>query len=114
MTRVISSQFALLAFGVAIVAGLYAGNSGTTIMLRALGVMVAALFIGQLAAWTAKQVLREHLAQRKRNIDKAHAEETRILVEEARALSKAASEEGSDGAAPNGAAIQPEGGASTA
>lgn len=68
----ISAQIALLAFVAAIVAGLSAGNSPTTVLTRALVTMIAALMVGKLVAWTTKMILRDYLQHRKLAIDKAH------------------------------------------
>jgi hypothetical protein len=72
MARSIGAQLGLLAFAAAIVAGLYAGNSATTILVRALIVMVAACAAGQAVGWAAKQVLRDHLQRKKQAIDREH------------------------------------------
>ena len=77
MVRSIGAQLGLLAFASAIVAGLYAGNAPTTILLRALLVMVAACLLGQAAGWLGKLVLRDHLQRRKLEIDQAHQEAVR-------------------------------------
>lgn len=68
----LSAQIGLLAFAVAIIAGLSTGNSAVTILLRAIISMFAALLVAQLAAWCAKQILRDHLQKSKRSIDEAH------------------------------------------
>lgn len=70
----LSAQIALLAFAGAILSGLYAGNSPTTVLGRALAAMLAALLVGQLAAWAAKLALRDHLQRRKMAIDREHTE----------------------------------------
>ena len=72
MVRSVGAQLGLLAFGVAILAGLYAGNSPATILLRALVIMVAACATGQALAWAGKQVLRDHLQHQKLAIDQHH------------------------------------------
>ena len=68
----VSAQIALLAFAAAIIAGLAAGNSPTTVLTRALVTMFVALMVGKLVAWTTKLILRDHLQHRKLAIDKAH------------------------------------------
>lgn len=70
----IGAQVALLAFAVALFAGLYAGNTPTTVLARALLAMVAGLLVGQWVAWVCKQILREHLQQRKVQIDLGHVD----------------------------------------
>lgn len=77
MYKSISAQVALLAFGVAILAGLSAGNSPQTILVRALLAMVAALVAGQLVSWAAGLVLRDHLQRKKLSIDREHLEASR-------------------------------------
>ena len=68
----ISAQIALLAFAAAIIAGLSAGNSSMTVLLRALAIMFLALVVGKFAAWSTKLVLRDHLQKKKLAVDKAH------------------------------------------
>lgn len=72
MVRSIGAQLGLLAFAAAIVAGLHAGNTPVTILVRALIVMLAACAAGQAVGWAAKQVLRDHLQQKKQAIDREH------------------------------------------
>ena len=72
MARSIGAQLGLLAFTAAIVAGLYAGNSPTTILVRALLVMLVACACGQAVGWAGKQVLRDHLQRKKQAIDGEH------------------------------------------
>jgi len=72
MVGSISAQIALLAFAAAIVAGLAAGNSPTTVLMRALVTMFAALMVSKLVTWTTKLILRDHLQHKKLAIDQAH------------------------------------------
>ncbi len=72
MVRCIGAQVGLLAFAVAILAGLHAGNAASTVLLRAIVVMFAAAVIGQLVAWISKLILRDHLQRRKLEIDRQH------------------------------------------
>jgi hypothetical protein len=72
MTRRIAAQIALLAFACALVAGLIRGNSATTVLSRALLALVAGFAIGQVAALTARVLIRDHLQRRKVAIDRAH------------------------------------------
>jgi hypothetical protein len=81
MVRSIGAQLGLLAFGLAIVAGLYVGNSPVTILVRALVVMVVACAIGQVLGWAGKQVLREHLQKKKLAIDRQHLETIQALMQ---------------------------------
>lgn len=68
----IAAQVALLAFAMAIVAGLWAGNTPATVLTRALVTMVVALVVGKLGGGTVKLVLRDHLQRKKLTIDRAH------------------------------------------
>jgi hypothetical protein len=70
----ISAQIALLAFAIAILAGLSVGNSPALVLQRSLIALVAGLGVGQLASWSAKLVLRDHLQRKKLAIDRAHVE----------------------------------------
>lgn len=72
MVRSVSAQLALLVFAVALLAGLHAGNSPTTILIRALVILFLTMIGTQLVGWVVKQVLREHLQRRKTSIDQAH------------------------------------------
>lgn len=72
MIGTLSSQVGLLAFAMAIFAGIYAGNSPFTVLSRALLIMVGAGTIGRIAAVAARAVLREYLQSVKVNIDRAH------------------------------------------
>jgi len=72
MARNLGVQVGLLAFGVAIVAGLYAGNSATSVLARGLMAMVFGVIVGQIAGWAAKLVLRDHLQKIKLRIDREH------------------------------------------
>jgi len=74
MERSIGAQVGLLAFAAAIVAGLHVGNAPTTILVRALIVMLAACAAGQAVGWAVKQVLRDHLQEKKQAIDREHYE----------------------------------------
>ncbi len=72
MVQSLGAQIGLLAFSVAILAGLYAGNSLTVILTRALIAMVVGSLVGQVAGWAAKVVLRDYLQKKKFEIDRAH------------------------------------------
>ncbi len=80
MVRSLGAQLGLLAFTVAIVAGLNVGNSPTTILIRALLAMLAAYVLGKAVAWTGSIMLRDHLQRRKLSIDRAHNEAVRELA----------------------------------
>ena len=81
MVRSIGAQLGLLAFAVAIVVGLVAGNSVTTVLIRALLVMLAACVIGQAVGWAGKLVLRDHLQRKKLQIDRQHRNANRASGE---------------------------------
>ena len=85
MVRSIGAQLGLLAFASSIIAGLYAGNAPTTIVLRAVLVMVAACLIGQLVGWMAKLILRDHLQRRKLELDREHYDAVRAAQAQAQA-----------------------------
>lgn len=70
----VGAQVALLAFAVAIMAGLQAGNGVVTILTRAIVCMFVASFVGQVVAWMAKLVLRDVFQARKIKMDQAHVE----------------------------------------
>ncbi len=69
-----SVQVGLLAFALAIAAGLYSGNSATTVLSRALVAMVVGLVAARLAGGAMRLVLREYLQQKKYEIDRRYAE----------------------------------------
>jgi hypothetical protein len=72
MVGSLSAQIGLIAFAVGVAGGLHAGNSAVTVLSRALLMMVAAILIGQMAAFTARLVLRDHLQREKITIDREH------------------------------------------
>lgn len=80
MIRTVSAQIGLLAFGVAIVAGLYAGNSATATLGRALLAMFGGAAIGHVAAWAARSVLRDYFQRRKHEIDQQHVDAMQALA----------------------------------
>ncbi len=80
MVRNIGAQIGLLAFLLAVLAGLHAGNTSTVIMSRALVALVAGAAIGQLAGWSARLVLRDYLQKRKLEIDRRHFEAVRAMA----------------------------------
>lgn len=79
------SQLALLAFAGALVVGIAVGNAPSTVLIRALTVMVVALFVGQLVGWTSRLVIRDHLQNRKAQLDREHVEATRAAAAESAA-----------------------------
>ena len=93
MTRSIGVQIGLLAFGMAVVSGLYVGNSATVILTRALVAMILGLILGQMAGWGVKSVLRDHLQRKKLNIDREHLAASRALTGEALVVEEVIEEE---------------------
>ncbi|MGD8454338.1 MAG: hypothetical protein PVJ57_21200 [Phycisphaerae bacterium] len=93
MVRSIGAQLGLLAFGLAILAGLYAGNSPITILTRSLLIMVVACVLGQIVGWSGKLVLRDHLQRRKLALDREHCEAMLAMSEDAEAPEPAAAAE---------------------
>ncbi len=81
MVRNIGAQIGLLAFAVALVAGLYAGNTATVVLLRAVVALVVGAIVGQAAGWAAKMVLRDHLQHKKLEIDRQHFAALGIVTE---------------------------------
>jgi membrane protein DedA with SNARE-associated domain len=82
MVRGIGAQIGLLAFAVAVLAGLYSGNSVTVTLTRALVAMVIGSLVGQIAGWAAKLVLRDHLQRKKIEIDREHLAAIREMTGE--------------------------------
>jgi hypothetical protein len=72
MIRTIGAQIGLLAFAVAVIAGLYAGNSATVTLTRSIVALILGAIAGQMAGWGAKMVLRDFLQKRKLEIDQEH------------------------------------------
>ncbi len=83
MVRSIAAQIALLSFAVALLAGIYAGNPPLTVLFRALIVMVAGMWIGQLIAWAIKAVLRDSLQRKKLDLDRQHVAEVDRMTAQA-------------------------------
>ncbi len=79
MVRGTGAQVGLLAFAVAVLAGLTAGNSATAVLTRGLVAMVVGSLAGQAAGWAAKQVLRDHLQRKKVEIDREHLDAIQIV-----------------------------------
>jgi len=80
MIHQMGAQIGLLAFAVAVAAGLYAGNSATVVLVRALLALAAGAVVGQFAGWATKAVLRDHLQNRKAEIDRRHIEAVRGMT----------------------------------
>jgi hypothetical protein len=54
--------------------GIAVGNAPATVLVRALTVMIVALFVGQLVGWTSRLVIRDHLQSRKAELEREHLE----------------------------------------
>lgn len=80
MVGTAGAQIGLLAFAVALVAGLMAGNSATVVLIRALVALAVGAGVGQAAAWAARTVLREHLQRRKLQIDQEHLAAVQAMI----------------------------------
>ncbi len=63
--RVIATCFALLSFAAAIVVGIGAGNSTSTILFRSICVMIVCWFIGRLVGAVAQWAILDHIKQYK-------------------------------------------------
>ncbi len=70
MISQISAQISILAFAVALLSGVSAGNSFWTVLTRALIAMTIVLFVAQAVAWAGKLALRDHLQRKKVAIDR--------------------------------------------
>jgi hypothetical protein len=81
MIKGIGAQIGLLAFGAAILAGLWAGNSPTTVMLRAVAALIIAFGVGQFGAWAVKLILADYLREKKLQIDREHIEALKSIRE---------------------------------
>ena len=64
-TKVIAASFALIAFALAIVLGVVAGNSPTTSIWRALVAMVVCYFLGQMIGYAGRKAMTEHVERYK-------------------------------------------------
>ena len=79
MVRSIGAQIGLLAFMIAVLAGIEAGNAPSVVLLRALVALVLGATVGQAAGWAAKLVLRDSLQTMKLDIDRRHFEAVRAM-----------------------------------
>ena len=60
-SRVIATCFALIGFATAAIIGLIVGNSVTTIIWRAICVMLICYGIGRLVGWVAQRTVDDHI-----------------------------------------------------
>ena len=72
----LGAQVGLLSFAATVFAGLYAGNTATTILLRSIVALLVALLMAQTVAWMVRLVLRDHFQRSKGRIDRAHVRAT--------------------------------------
>ncbi len=82
MVRSIGAQIGLLAFGVALLAGMYAGNSAFVVLTRALIAMAVGAAVGQIAGSAARVVLRDHLQKKKLQIDQEHTAAVQAMTDD--------------------------------
>jgi len=66
-TKVIAASLALVAFALAILLGLFAGNTAATTIGRALIVMVVCYLVGQLIGYVGRTAMTEHVERYKRD-----------------------------------------------
>jgi len=92
MIRTTAARIALLAFGLTLLAGVYAGNSPATVLFRALVALLLGLLVGQIAGWAGRVLLRDHLQRRKRAIDEEHAAAVRAMQTAAAAAAASVTE----------------------
>ncbi len=93
MTRIIAAQLGLFAFGVTVCAGLFVGNSFSTVVTRALVAMIIVAMVGYVAAWAGRIILRDHLLQRRLKIEREHHEKRREREANAEPLQPTANSE---------------------
>jgi len=61
--KLVASSMALIAFAIAIMAGLSAGNPSAVVIWRALVSMIVVYFVGMLVGAIAERTLNEHLQE---------------------------------------------------
>lgn len=66
-TRLIASSFALIAFTLALVMGVSAGNTTTRTLINALGAMMVCYMVGMFISSAAFGAIREHIEEYERN-----------------------------------------------
>lgn len=62
--KLFAGTLSILAFSIALFAGVWAGNEFTTILIRAWSAMILFLIIGAVIGWFAQIVLDEHNRQK--------------------------------------------------
>ncbi len=68
LVRMVSGSLSLLAFSAAIIAGLWAGNDITTILIRAWWTLILFLIFGAIIGWMAQIVIDEHIRKMTRQM----------------------------------------------
>ncbi len=68
LVRMIAGSLALLAFSAATLAGVWAGNDWSTVLLRAWSAMILFLIFGALIGWMAQSALEEYLSKNRQRI----------------------------------------------
>ena len=61
--RVIATCFSLMSFAAALVVGIGAGNSASTILLRAIAILIVSWFIGLAVGAVAQWAVLDHVKQ---------------------------------------------------
>jgi len=61
--KVVATVFALSAFAVAVIAGLYAGNAAGTVLWRAIIAMLVCQVLGMFAGSLIERIITEHAAR---------------------------------------------------
>ncbi len=75
MIRRYAACLGLLGFSAAIFCGLWAGNPVQTILLRALRVMVALVFMGLAVGWVGQAVVGEYLRRYEEHLPSGESED---------------------------------------
>ena len=68
MARLCGAALGLLAFSVALIAGLAAGNPSEVVLLRAIWALLICCAVGLVTGWIAGRVLDEHASRRYREM----------------------------------------------
>ena len=81
-TRIIATSLALLAFAIAIAAGLLAQNPPQQILWRALVCLVTCYGVGAVVGAVAQRAMDEHLEARRAAMEEAHEARRRAAADE--------------------------------
>lgn len=66
-SRVIATCFALISFAAALFVGTHAGNPLTTVLFRALFIMIGSYAIGRIIGAIAQRTIQQHIDQHQRD-----------------------------------------------